>query len=405
MLKSKDELELFLEKQNEKIALNNESYEKVRNYMLKKYEIPTGMTMDMIARNELHSQTEFILFCLLDGIDQISNSKNIDKFFTKIEIEHYSKEKYNIETIKFPIKIQCEEVNKDQWIGVTNTNFFMELRRAQLIRYNVNAQRVLKRIIKGENIFFKIVPNKIAIKAIKKLMKKREYVPTVITLNIPFDSDADFHYNPVTRELIIDKLDAFDISDGYHRYLAMCEAHDEDSDFNYPMELRIINFTDEKARQFIFQEDQKTKMTQSNSNSMNTNRPSNIVIDRLNDMTTFDFKGQLGWSQGTVNYASLSDIIEFFYFKNKKEVNAAEIRVVRDDIKVKFNTLSELYPEYITKAFSEKELVFIFYMFNKEKDLEKAANIIHDFIENKKLSSVTTRRISKTMLNSFDQLL
>lgn len=405
MLKSREELEVFLEKQNDKIALNNESCEKIRNYLLDKYKIPTGMTMDMIARSLLKNQTDFILYCMLDGIDFLKKEDNTKDFFTKIEIEHYNKETFKIDTITFPIKIKCEEVTKDQWIGVTDTKFFMDLRRAQLIKYNVNAQRVLKRIVKGENILFKIVPNKLAIKSIKNLMKKREYVPTVITLNIPYDSDADFYYNEATRELVINKIESFDISDGYHRYLAMCEAHDEDKEFNYPMELRIINFLDEKTKQFIFQEDQKTKMSQTNSNAMNINRPSNLVIDRLNELPTFDFKGQIGLNSGTINYAELSDVIELFYFKDKKEYTPMEIRKVRDDVRLKMNTLAEYYPEYITRPFNAKELVLIFHLLNAVTDPEAAVEKIHESIENKVLKSLKIKRISKATVKSIQQLL
>ena len=100
MLKSKSELEKFLEKKCENIVFNDELCEKIREYMLEKYDIPTGTTMDMIARNILGNQTEFVLFCMVDGIDYATKKDYKKEFFTELEINQYSKEK--LETKRTP---------------------------------------------------------------------------------------------------------------------------------------------------------------------------------------------------------------------------------------------------------------------------------------------------------------
>ena len=405
MLKSRQDLESFLSNRCESIVFNTKLCEKIRNYMLEKYNIPTGTTMDMIARNILSNQTEFVLFCLVEGIDHIQKTDYIKDFFTEIEIKQYKREKLEKDTVKFPIKIKCDQVAPDQWIGASDAEFFMELRRAQLIKYNANAQRVMKRIVKGENIFFKLIPNKLAIKAIRTLMQKNMYMPTTITLNIPYDSDAKFYFDEVARELVIEEIDMFDISDGYHRFLAMCEESDENKNFTYPMEIRIINFTDEKTRQFIYQEDQKTKMAKDNSNAMNANRPSNNVIDKLNEMSTFEFKGQIGLNEGSINYVELSNVIEYFYFRKKKEYTNLDIRNVRDDIKVKLNALAEYDSSYITKVLGTKELALIFYVFNQESNLNKACQIIDKILKSNSLNDIKSNKITNTLFKSIDNLL
>lgn len=405
MLKSRQDLESFLSSRCESIVFNSELCEQIRNYMLDKYNIPTGTTMDMIARNILGNQTEFVLFCLVEGIDHIQKTDYIEEFFTEIEIKQYKIEKLEKDTIKFPIKIKCDQVTPDQWIGVTNVKFFMELRRAQLIKYNANAQRVMKRIIKGENVLFKLIPNKLAIKSIRSLMQRNMYVPTTITLNVPYDSDAQFYFDEQARELVINELDTFDISDGYHRYLAMCEESDENEQFNYPMEIRIINFTDEKTRQFIFQEDQKTKMAKDNSNAMNANRPSNNVIDKLNEMSTFEFKGQIGINEGSINYVELSNVIEYFYFRKKKEYANIDIRNVRDNVKEKLNALAEYDSKYITKVLGTKELALIFYVFDQESDLNKACKIIDKALKSNGLNDIKGNKITNTLFKSIANLL
>lgn len=406
MLKSRKDLESFLSDRCESIVFNSKLCEEIREYMSEKYNIPTGTTMDMIARNILGNQTEFILFCLVEGIDHVQKTNFTKEYFTELEIKQYKTEKLENNIIKFPLIIKCDQVAPDQWIGVANTKFFMDLRRAQLIKYNANAQRVMKRIVKGENVFFKLIPNKLAIKSIKTLMQKKMYIPTVITLNIPYDSDADFYFNAETRELVIKELDAFDISDGYHRYLAMCEESDRNEEFNYPMEIRIINFTDEKTRQFIYQEDQKTKMAKGNSNAMNSNRPSNNVVDKLNEMSTFEFKGQIGINSGTINYVDLSDVIEYFYFNIKKEYSNVDIRNVRDNVKEKLNALAEYDAKYITKVLGAKELALIFHVFHKEENLINACKIIDKAFEDNILKGIrVNRKIGKPLFNLIENRL
>jgi len=383
MLQEKSKLITYLNDKSKMVAINNELCIKVRDYCHQKYDIPTGLTMDMITRGMLDEQTEFVLFCLTDALDEITGTRGKAHYFSDLEINQYTNMKYEIEAVNFPIRIKCHQVNPDQWIGVSDAKFFIKLRKAQLISYNINAQRVMKKIIKGENILYKLVPNKVAIKQIKKLMEQKQYIPTSLTLNIRYDSDADFYYDTNNHELVIKSIKSFDISDGYHRYLAMCFLGDEISDFNYPMEIRIVNFTEEKTRQFIFQEDQKTKMTSSASNSMNMNRYSNTVIERLNEMPTFEFKGQIGRNEGTVDYAAFSDIIEYVYFAEKKEYTNLDIRTVATDIKDKLNALVEHNPEFLTKALGRFELAVIFYCLSTEEHIENALELIEQaFVNN-----------------------
>lgn len=406
MLKAKENLEVFLNQKTEQIVFNNILCENIRNYMLEKYNIPTGVTMDMIAqRVSLKEKNEFILFCLLDGIDYVTKKDYKKDFYTNIEIEQYSKTTLEKEKVEFPLRIRCDQVAQDQWIGATNTEFFMGLRRDQLIRYNANAQRVMKRIIKGENIIFKLIPNKFAIKAIRILMHNNMYIPTTITLNIPYDSETEFYFDSKARELVIDKIQAFDISDGYHRYLAICEEGDNFPEFNYPMEIRITNFADEKTRQFIYQEDQKTKMTKANSKSMNINRYSNNVVDRLNESSTFNLKGQIGRNEGTIDYSALSDFIEYFYFKAKKTYTNIDVINTVNDVKQKLNALTEFNTSYMNMILGFKELAVILYIFDKEKDINKACQIVDKLIASGITEQIKTKPVSKTLFNNIEQLL
>ena len=104
------------------------------------YNIPTGITMDLLTgRIKLEDANEFILFTLCSCLDKELEKKNTNKYFTPIEIEGYSKSKYEEETIKFPIEIKCVPVAADQWIGSVDVDFIMKLRKAQFnILYILN---------------------------------------------------------------------------------------------------------------------------------------------------------------------------------------------------------------------------------------------------------------------------
>jgi hypothetical protein len=405
MLQNREKLEKFLEKYCENIALKTELSNKIRDYINEKYKVPTGKIMDMISRSMLQEQTEFVLFCLLDGIDSVYNTNHKAEWYTELEISTYSNTVFEIEKIKFPIILNCVKVADDQWIGAADSDFLLELRKAQLINYNANAQRVMKRIIKGENVLFKIGINKIAIKAIRTLMKNKMYIPTTITLNIPYASDTDFVYNEKEKVLIINSIKAFDISDGYHRYLAMCEESEVNKDFKYPIEIRIVNFTEEKTRQFIFQEDQKTKMARIDSKTMNTNRESNIVIDRLNEMSSFDLKGCIGRNEGTVSYNGLSEIIEYYYFKGKKKYSNLDIINAANDVKRKLNTLTSFNTDYLTKPLRFRELAVIFYCFDIEEDEEKACKMIDKIMEKDLKSLNKYQTMTKAIKREISQLI
>ena len=316
MIKTKEELANKIRPLCERVLFDKEKSNNTLQEMQTSFNIPTGLTMDLLTgRINLEDTNEFILFALCNCLDKELEKNNTNKYFTPIEIEGYSKSKFEEETIKFPIEIKCVPVAADQWIGSVDVNFIMKLRKAQLINYNANAQRTLQRVVKGERSYYKITLNKDAINKIIESMNNGNYIPNTITLNMP--ETADFSYDDSKSILSIKSLDHFDISDGYHRYIAMGQLKDKNPDFNYPMELRIVMFSEDKVKQFIYQEDQKTKMRKIDSDSMNMNAPENLVVERLNRDVMFNLKNKIARNNGSINYGELAAIIKYFYFKGQ----------------------------------------------------------------------------------------
>ena len=223
------------------------------------------------------------------------------------------------------------------------------------------------------------------------------------------DLTGKFFYDEEQKALVIRSLSAFDISDGYHRYVAMGRKYDENKDFNYPWELRIINFPETKARHFVFQEDQKTKMTKLNSDSMDSYNAGNIVVTRLNDDMNFDFYHQINNTDGKINFAQFAQIVNWFYFQANKKVDNAEIRRVQNELKTKFNTLFGQNDEYLNKKIEYKKLVVIMYVLCNVPEEELWDNIINKMaekignIDNRKLQ--VSKGITKPLINDLEVLL
>ena len=104
-----------------------------------------------------------------------------------------------------------------------------------------------------------------------------------------------------------------DILDGYHRYIGVSQVIRENPDFDRPWELRLCTFTEEKAKQFIFQNNQKNKMKRVDSNSMNQYSPANSVVEKLNSNPTSNLRGIIT-KTGNIDPAFLAAVIGNYYF-------------------------------------------------------------------------------------------
>ena len=394
MLKAKVDLEKYLERKILKIVTNTETINKVCEYAEQHYDIPQGFTSDFITmRTSLMEANEFILFCILDSIDKITKEANdlrnnkLKEYFTESEIKTYSNSKFKVDKIKFPLKFKAIQISEDQWNTKIDFKMLIKMRIAQLINYNEDTQRTMERIVRGNTEIYRIKIDKSAIYAIEESYKNGTYIPTPLTFNIPEDSNADFYYDEEKMELVIRSLDRFDIVDGYHRYLAACKACDSDKNINFTMELRIVNFPEYKAQQFIFQEDQKTKMPKIDSNTFDQNSLANQIVKRINENPQSNLRGLISRNNGIINFADLAGLINFYYIANEKEKgNQLLISVTRELIN-NFNLLTEYDEKFITTRYQFKKLMAIVhcfaYYYNKDKAnmCEVIEQVIHKLKE------------------------
>ena len=414
MLLSKHDLEKYLKKKIYKIAPNTEICNDICEYNRNIYNVPREITSDFISlRTPLEEASEFILFTLLDSIEKITNDNSvIDKYFVDKEINFYKNTKLPDNKIKFPLKFKMIKITEDQWIGSIDFHTLMKFREAQLVNYNENAQRSLKRIVNGKTEYWQISINTTAIEKISELYLNEEYIPTPFTLNIPQESNSDFYYNEKENELVIKSLDHFDITDGYHRFLGACRACDENKNFNFTMELRITNFNEDKAAHFVHQEEQKTHMSKIDSNSMDMYNAANTTVKLLNESTRCHLQGLISRNKGIIKFGELADLVQYFYFKSvvsTSKKNTIKMLALKELIE-NFNMLAEYDLKYVEESYSYKQLLTVMFCFDyfKDKDKSNMCYVIDNVIQKlNEMKNVTfSAKQSKTsMINEVKKAL
>lgn len=420
MLKDKRELEKHLELQCDKIVVDTEKCRSIYNYANEIYDVPKGYISDLVTRRiSMSEASEFVLFILLDSFHNALQGKykiaSVEEFYTMQEVEYYKKSKYENQNIKFPLIFKMIQVEEDQWTGRIDVKTLMKLRRAQLINYNANAQRTMQKVVRGDKESYKITLNQKAVSEIASAYADGTFIPNTLTLNIPMEVDSDFYYNEETCSLVIKSLERFDVTDGYHRYIAACQVSDVNKDFNYSMELRIVNFTEDKAKQFIFQEDQKTKMSKIDSNSLNMNKAANIVVTRLNENVRFNLKGLITRNEGIIPFGELAELVDYFYFKNMRLTKEKERIVIIQAVKEltdNFNILTEYNTDFLEHKMDYRTLLAAMFCFNYFKDTDMSSNELCEIIEKtaKELKNSDSKKFvnktpRKSLMNEVEKIM
>ncbi len=370
------------------LYLNNVETAKIRqNWYIKlskEYGIPINISSDIISgRKDLSEYNLFELF----AITSVVKNEYINEYFTPAEIKLFKDQKYKEKQVNRSFQLPMIKVANDQYIGATTVKFLMELRDAQLINYNAETQRALERMLAGENVVYRPYINARAVEEIADAYKDGKFIPNTISLNISEDDiNADYYYSEKDRVLVINNITAFDIFDGYHRYLGMARVYDLDHDFDAPMELRITTFSVSKAKQFIFQEDHKTKMRVVDAKSYDQRNGGNVVVGRLQSDTSCYLFDKIALRGGLIDSAVLGQIITKLYFPKKPDTQS--IIQATKSIKTRLNSFVEQYDEYISKEWTVRETYLIIYGIFKEYDNKK----IYDAVHNDLASIVTDGR-------------
>ena len=314
-----------------------------------KYGIPNGIVTDYITlRVPIDSASDFILYALAS---YYLKKKDIEEYFSPQEIKTYSKTKFESKQLQFPLVFDMVQIKSNQWIGKITVKQLMQFREAQVINYNEQTQRTMERKILHGNEYYQISINDLAVKEIENSYEQDAYIPNTLTFNIPEEADPDFEYDSEKHQLIIHSLKYFDILDGYHRYRALCKVFTKNPDFDYEMELRIVNFSEEHARHFIWQEDQKTKMSKTDSESYNQNDFSVFMCERI---ATGLPNGILSRNKGIIDFPEFATAIRYAY--NTNTLKRSEAIKLTEEIKEKLNKMIDENPESIDTKWPRSQI-------------------------------------------------
>jgi hypothetical protein len=355
---------------------NIEDRQSLYGSLEKNWGIPISMSFDVCSKKrDISEVPDFIAFALLSELQP----RKLSTYFTDTEIENFSKQRYKKPDINKDISVfkNMIRVSDDQWIGTIMISHLMKLKDAQLINYNKNTQRSLKQVINGDNRYYKIALNWNSVKEIKAAMENGSYVPNDITLNVPVEQDE---YNENERTIAFNTPKQMDILDGYHRYIAISQLLQEHPDVDFPMELRIVSFSEEKAKQFIFQNDQKTQMKKVDSAALNQYNPANQVVEDLNSSASSNLQGQISRNDGNISFSFLSALITYYYFRDKNKKYTIKDRVnVTNDLKGKFNALTSKDIDWLDHRYSNRELHVIMFCFSHGvQDASKIRKVLNE---------------------------
>ena len=370
-----------------KPSLRRELYNKLAD----KFNMSSSRADEMITlKRDIREFTPFELFCAVYFLDNSS----LQRFYTQDEIESFSEEKFVNETIEFPIKFSCmSQVTDTQWIGSITLQRLMQLKRSRLINYEEGEQRALTRTRLGKTEIYRPYVNRKAVAAIKRSMELGEYIPDPITLNMPEGSEYFFE----DGELSVYSLPKgmFNLDDGYHRYIAMSQIYDFNPDFDYPMELRIVNFSKSKANVFIWQQDQKTLMRRIVSDTYNKNATQSKISQRLNQATDCNIQGMIGINGAAINEGIFNALIAHFFIPKdlRKEDEMKTIIMVTNELKEKFNEVTS-QNEIFLNHYTNELLFATIYIFSTDTPRDKYAKTILEIVgklseEEKKMMTVT----------------
>lgn len=381
MLKDKELLDQELTEEVSKLSFDKIELD-VIDYIYEHHNISKGTLRDYTTLRKPFSEADPVTeYVFLEAIAEVGDNsrrriaakERITAYFTQLEKGKFASYQEPPKVIPEQFRISCLQVSDKQWIGVTDVHFFIQLREAQKIRYNENAQRIMKRVARGSSVEYAITVNWSEVNDIQQKFRNESFISNALTLNIPEDVDTVFHYDEKTRELIFDEITVLDITDGYHRYLAAGAEYDRtNGEFNYPLEIRIVNFSDKKARDFVYQETLGLKMRKVDAQSMNNSSFINFVVDKINEGSNLE--GYILRNAGQINYGDFAYALKEYYFDKETDTSRSALLAESKEIIKYINKLTLTIPELLDRIWTYDDIlttVFIMKSYIKISDDEK----------------------------------
>lgn len=356
----------------------------------RRFGFPPGVVSDVVTlRVSMDVTDEQLLFAIASCLIP----KQLNRYFSAEKIKAYSQYKYKSETLKFPFTfnsymVEIEEYK--QYIGRTSVKELMKLRDADIINYNTNTQRAMTL----KDGVYQITLNKNAVNQISDLLIKRDFIPNTITINLPPETDISY----ANGKLTINEETKFDILDGYHRYIALSNLYNIDDSFDYPMEIRVLFLNTEDAKQFIYQEAQRTPLAKLDVASMNKNDYGVKICRFVKNRISSDIINP----NGIINEQALIKLIDLLYIDSHKTYEHSKLVSIAGEIAdIIIETSMEVPILFDTKWTTNYTIMFM--GFAKQKGLrgnklhETAVKASEKLAKEEKIEWLTTKHLNKLL--------
>lgn len=363
MKKDREEVNLYLEQ----MVVQNISDSKIESAVMMdcftRFKMPHFRAKTILRLDASTKELKDVeIFWILSSIKEVCKNSKVDltEYFSDIEIEKYSAMKFDDERkVVFPLRIPMLQITEKQWIGRIDAAVLVMWRNS-IMRYNKNIQRRIHVMVRNGITYERLTLNDKAVRSIVKSFQEGKFVPNVITLNID-DGETDFYYDEAAKELVINSIDHLDLTDGYHRLVALSKVMEDNPYFHYNMELRVTNFSEAMASYFIWQEEQRMAMPKADIESYNMDNLSNRIVTRINESQACDLYGKIQRG-GLIDFSVFADMVSYLYLSKvtEDERNLA-VKMVSNDIIQCLNLLSDHDTTLITQKTSIKNIRIMVY--------------------------------------------
>lgn len=239
-----------------KIASQKKYMKMLNNFLQENHNFLYGYIDKLfIDRSMLRTISDAELIVILHAIYVVMNYEQLNPslFYTEDVIKNALKlkKKINQTYLSLPLELNgVLRVTKQDYLTVLSYKQIYELHESKLITYNLETQRIAKKVRTkvGEVVKMPTI-KKESVQSIYQMMKRKEYDPSTIILNILLNGDDNIDYDEGV--LTIGEGTTINIIDGYHRIQAIIRIIQEDPNYEGYMNVDIKHYPVLKAKKLL----------------------------------------------------------------------------------------------------------------------------------------------------------
>lgn len=354
----------------------------IKMHLSEKHDIFDGTIQTWINNpsEELRNIDTRLLYLFSEQIYLKTGDLNVkpDEYFTDLEIKtskQYSGKMFIKEEMKFPLKFDYAlESSRDSWIVMMDIKTIAGLLKSRKLHWNPEAQReATAKVVNGEIVETATVYMHNVLE-MKQLLKEGKLERTQLVFNASLGTanrDEEVTFDEVTHELMIHDGTKIDVIDGYHRCKAAELALEERPDIDFQFEVKILNFTVDRAASYLAQISKGERISEVKRRSMSKETNADIIVNDLQEKSPLRDRiskkeGLMKSRKELVTYNTLVSSIE----KNFKLDRKIDMYETSDFLIEFFEVLFEYFEKELTTDYQE----------TKEKSLLADNNMFSGFI-------------------------